>query len=76
MNVTKPSALLQCKKFQNVKFLGILNQNYFILIEHGPHWINFIILTFINENTIYSKCLYNNLKQNYFIWHEEKKREI
>jgi hypothetical protein len=20
------------------------------LIEHGPHWINFIILTFINED--------------------------
>ncbi len=28
------------------------------LIEHGPHWINFTILTFISENNRYFKGLY------------------
>jgi hypothetical protein len=27
-------------------------------IKHGTHWINFIILTFINENNKYFRCLY------------------
>jgi hypothetical protein len=27
-------------------------------IEHGPHWINFIIFTFISENNRYFKNLY------------------
>jgi hypothetical protein len=30
------------------------------LIEHGPHWINFNILTFISENNRYFKCLYKS----------------
>ncbi len=28
------------------------------MIEHGPHWINFTILIFINEKNKYSKCQY------------------
>jgi len=28
------------------------------LIEYDPHWINFIILTFISENNRYFKGLY------------------
>jgi hypothetical protein len=28
------------------------------LVKHGPHWINFIILTFISENKIKFKGLY------------------
>jgi hypothetical protein len=54
MSVKKLSALLQCKFFQKNEFLG----NFGPLIEHGPHWINFIILTFISEKNRYSRCLY------------------
>jgi hypothetical protein len=32
--------------------------NFGPLIEHGPYWINSIILTFISEKIRYSKCLY------------------
>jgi hypothetical protein len=32
--------------------------NFGPLIEHGPHWINFIILTFISENNKYFRGLY------------------
>jgi hypothetical protein len=32
--------------------------NFEPLIEHGPHWINFIIFIFINEKNGYFKCLY------------------
>jgi len=28
-------------------------ENFGPLMEHGPHWINFIIITFINENNRY-----------------------
>jgi hypothetical protein len=28
------------------------------LIEHGPHWINFIIFTFISENNRYFRGIY------------------
>jgi hypothetical protein len=45
MSVTKLNALLQCKFFQKNEFL----RNFGPLIEHGPHWINFTILTFISE---------------------------
>ncbi len=27
-------------------------------MEHGPHWINFTILTFMSENNRYFRCLY------------------
>jgi hypothetical protein len=33
-------------------------KNFEPLIEYGPHWINFIILTFIIEKNKYSKSLY------------------
>jgi len=42
------------------------------LIEHGPHWINFIIFTFISENNRYFKSLFNIGKKNSFDM--EKKR--
>jgi hypothetical protein len=32
-------------------------KNFGPLIQLGPHWINFIFLTFISENNRYSKCL-------------------
>jgi hypothetical protein len=63
----KPNALLQCKKFLKVKFLGILA----IDIEHGPHWLNFTILTFINENDTYFKGLYKIW--NKIIWLDMRK---
>jgi hypothetical protein len=34
-----------------------ISKNFGPLIKHGPHWINFIILTFISENNRYSRCL-------------------
>jgi hypothetical protein len=42
-----------------------ISRNFGPLIEHGSHWINFIILTFISEKNRYSRCLYK-------IWHERK----
>jgi hypothetical protein len=45
--------------YYNVK-TKILNffGNFDPLIEHGPHWINYIILTFITKNNRYHKGLY------------------
>jgi len=40
----EPNALLYCKKFQKNQ----ISRNFGLLMEHGPHWINFIILTFIS----------------------------
>ncbi len=37
--------------------------NFGPLVKHGPHWINFTILTFISENSRYFKCLYK-------VWNE------
>jgi hypothetical protein len=51
----KPSTPLQCKKFQKLKFLRILGH---VLYRTWPNWINFTILTFINEQNRYSRCLY------------------
>ncbi len=61
--------MYECDKNQvpycNVKVLkNEIYGNFGPLIEHGPHWINFIILTFISENNRYFKW---NLEQNYFI---------
>jgi len=41
------------KSFKKSKF-----ENFGPLIEHGPHWINFIIFTFISENKKYLKGLH------------------
>jgi hypothetical protein len=35
-----------------------ISKNFGPLIDHGPHWINFIILTFLSEKNKYSRCLY------------------
>jgi hypothetical protein len=51
----KSSTSLQCKKFQKLKFLTILGH---VIYRTWPNWINFTILTFINEKNRYSKCLY------------------
>jgi hypothetical protein len=53
----------ECDKNQmpncNVKsFKKSIFGNFGPLIKHGPHWINFTILTFISENSRYFKCLY------------------
>jgi hypothetical protein len=45
-------------------------------IEHGSHWINFIILTFIDENSGNFTHLHEFLKKNDFICHARKKRNI
>jgi hypothetical protein len=36
----------------------ISRKYYGQLIEHGPHWINFNILTFISEKHRYFRCPY------------------
>jgi len=41
------------KKFKKPNFWG-----FWPLIEHGPHWINFIIFTFISEKNRYFKGIY------------------
>jgi hypothetical protein len=54
MSVTKtkcPIVMLKVSKSENF-------ENFWSLIEHGPHWINFTILTFISENNKYSRRLY------------------
>jgi hypothetical protein len=59
MGGTKPNALLQCKKVSKSENFG----NFGPLIEHGPHWINFTILIFINEKNRYFKCVYTILSK-------------
>ncbi len=54
MSLTRTKCLLQCKKFQIGQILG----NFLPLIEHGPHWINFIIFTFISEKNRYFRSLH------------------
>ncbi len=50
--------------YYNVQGLKSENsKNYGPLIEHGPHWIIFIILTFINENNLYFRHMYKILKE-------------
>jgi hypothetical protein len=41
------------------------------LIEHGPHWINFIVFTFISEKQKYFRRLYK-FGTKYFFSHEKK----
>jgi len=41
-------------KFSKNEIFGIFGP----LIEHGPHWINFTILTFISENNGCFRCPY------------------
>ncbi len=38
-------------------------------IEHGSQWINFIILTIIDENSENFTHLHDFFFLNYFIWH-------
>ncbi len=54
--------MYECDKNQvpycNVKsFTNEISKNFGPLVDYGPHWINFTILTFISENNIYSRCL-------------------
>jgi len=42
---------VKCFKISNLKSFGPL-------IEHGPHWINFTILTFLSEKNRYFRGLY------------------
>jgi hypothetical protein len=34
-----------------------ISRNFGPLIEHGPYWIKFNIITFISEKNEYSRCL-------------------
>ncbi len=44
-NVTRTKCPIAMYKISKNEFFG----NFGPLIEHGPHWINFIIFTFISE---------------------------
>jgi hypothetical protein len=44
--VTKTKCPIAMYKISKIE----ISRNFGPLIEHGAHWINFIILTFINEN--------------------------
>jgi hypothetical protein len=46
-----PIAMLKALKNQ-------ISENFGPLIEHGPHWIIFIIFTFISEKNRYFKSLH------------------
>jgi hypothetical protein len=52
--VTRTKCPIAMYKISKNEFFG----NFGPLIEHGPHWINFIILTFISENNRYFRCPY------------------
>ncbi len=54
MNDTKTKCFIV---MQNVSKSEI-SKNFGPLIEHGPHCINFIIITFISENNRYQRFLY------------------
>ncbi len=45
MNVTRTKCLVIMEKVFKSQIFG----SFGTLIEHGPHWINFNILTFISE---------------------------
>ncbi len=53
-NVTRTKCPIAMYKISKIENLG----NFGPFIKHGPHWINFIILTFINENNKYFRCPY------------------
>jgi len=40
-----------------------ISWNFGPFIEHGPYWINFIILTFISENNSYFRGMYKIWKK-------------
>jgi hypothetical protein len=54
MNVTKTKCPIVMSKVSKSQ----ISKNFKPLIEHGPHWINFSILTFISENSRYFRGLY------------------
>ncbi len=45
------------------------------LVDHGPHWINVIILTFISEINKYSRCLYK-IWSKLISFDMEKKKKV
>ncbi len=68
MSVTKFKcliAMLNISKNENFKKFGPL-------IEYGPHWINFIIFTFISENKINFRGLYK-IQNKIIIFYMRKK---
>ncbi len=61
-------AMLKISKNENFKKIGPL-------IEHGPHWINFIIFTFISENKINFRGLYK-IQNKIIIFYMRKKGNL
>jgi len=54
MNVIRTKCSIAMLKVLKNQIFG----NFGPLMEHGPHWINFIILTFISEKNRYFKSLH------------------
>jgi hypothetical protein len=50
--------IYECDKNQMPYCKCQIFENFGPLIEHGPHWIYFTTLTFINEKNRYFKGLY------------------
>jgi hypothetical protein len=46
--------------------------NFGPFIEHGPHWINFTILTFISENNSYFRGMYKIWKKIFYLTHKKR----
>jgi hypothetical protein len=53
MNVIRTKCPIAMEKVSKSQ----ISRNFGLLIEHGPHWIKFIILNFISENNIYFRSL-------------------
>jgi hypothetical protein len=67
MNVTKTKCPIAMSKFSNFEIFV----NFEPLIEHDPHWIKFIILTFISKkkdiiNAYWNKIISFDMKKRKF----------
>jgi len=70
-NVTRTKCPIAMYKISKSDFF----ENFGPLIEHSPHWINFIILTFISENNRYFRCPYK-VWSKFISFHMKKKRKF
>ncbi len=69
-NVTRTKCSITMYKVSKNDFFG----NCWPLMEHGPHWVSFIIFTFVIENNGSFKCLYKIGRE--FISFDMKERNI
>ncbi len=70
-SVTRTKYPIAMYEISKNEFFGNLGHWY----KHGPHWINFIILTFISEKNRYFKCPYK-IWNKFISFDMGKKKEI